>query len=114
MNIAHFLTHKSSVAYLYNDFTLRQALEKMKHHGYTAIPVISRDGQYIGTVCEGDFLWYLVRGEGNQPLQQIDVQDVETMQLSDLPFSRQYEPVNITATIDTLIDKAVTQNFVPV
>ncbi len=114
MNIAHFLTHKSNVAYLYNDFTLRQALEKMKHHGYTAIPVISREGQYIGTVCEGDFLWYLVRGEGNQPLQQIDIQDVEAMQLSDLPFARQYESVNITATIDTLIDKAVTQNFVPV
>ena len=38
---------------------LRQALEKMRHCGYTAIPVIHRDGRYAGTVSEGDFLWYL-------------------------------------------------------
>jgi len=114
MNIAHFLTPKNSVAYLYSDYTLRQGLEKMKHHGYTAIPVITRDGQYVGTVREGDFLWYLVRGEGGESLQQTDIQDAETIQLSDLPFARHYEPVNITATIETLIDKAVTQNFVPV
>ena len=29
MNLFYFLTPKAEVAYLYNDFTLRQALEKM-------------------------------------------------------------------------------------
>ena len=60
MNIAYFLIPKSSVAYLYDDFTFRQGLEKMRHHGYTAIPVITRDGRYMGTVSEGDFLWRLL------------------------------------------------------
>ena len=63
MNIAYFLIPKSSVAYLYDDFTFRQGLEKMRHHGYTAIPVITRDGQYVGTVSEGDFLWQLLSEE---------------------------------------------------
>ena len=56
MNIAYFLLPKSRIAYLYDDFTFRQGLEKMRNRGYTAIPVITRDGRYVGTVSEGDFL----------------------------------------------------------
>ena len=45
MNIAFLLQPKSDTAFLYDDFTLRQGLEKMRHHGYTAIPVIDREGK---------------------------------------------------------------------
>ena len=57
MNILHFLTPKSEVAYLYDDFSLRQALEKMEYHQYSAIPVITREGEYVGVITEGDLLW---------------------------------------------------------
>lgn len=57
MNILFFLTPKSDVAFLYDDETLRQALEKMEYHKYSAVPVISRSGKYIGTITEGDMLW---------------------------------------------------------
>ena len=60
VNIAYFLLPKSRIAYLYDDFTFRQGLEKMRNRGYTAIPVIARDGRYVGTVSEGDFLWRLL------------------------------------------------------
>lgn len=60
MNIAYFLLPKSRIAYLYDDFTIRQGLEKMRNRGYTAIPIITRDGRYVGTVSEGDFLWRLL------------------------------------------------------
>ena len=53
MNVISLLTPKASVAWLYEDFTLRQGLEKLRHHGYTAIPVLARDGRYVGTVSEG-------------------------------------------------------------
>ena len=56
MNILFFLTPKSDVAFLYDDETLRQALEKMEYHKYSAVPVISRSGKYIGTITEGDML----------------------------------------------------------
>ena len=114
MNVARLLKPNQQVAYLYSDYTLRQALEKMKHHGYTAIPVITREGRYVGTVAEGDFLWYLVRGEGGEPLQQVDIRDAEDMLLRDLPFAGRYEPVSIAATVEQLMDKAISQNFVPV
>ena len=59
MNILFFLTPKSEVAYLYEDYTIRQALEKMEYHRYSSIPIISKDGKYIGTITEGDLLWTL-------------------------------------------------------
>ena len=46
MNVLFFLRPKVSTAYIYYDNTLRQGLEKLKHYGYTAIPVIDRDGKY--------------------------------------------------------------------
>ena len=50
MNIAYLLTPKHRVAYLYDDNTIRQGLEKLRHHGRSAVPVINRKGQYVGTV----------------------------------------------------------------
>ena len=41
MNIAFLLTPKSHTIYIYEDSTFRQALEKLRHHGYTAIPVLT-------------------------------------------------------------------------
>ena len=63
MNIAYFLLPKSRTAYLYDDYTVRQGLEKMRYHGYAAIPVISRDGKYVGTVSEGDLILAHCAGE---------------------------------------------------
>ncbi len=59
MNILFFLTPKEDVAYLYEDYTVRQALEKMEYHKYSSIPIISKEGRYIGTITEGDLLWGL-------------------------------------------------------
>ena len=79
MNIAYFLLPKHSVAYLYDDCTFRQGLEKMRHHGYTAIPVISRDGKYVGTVSEGDFLWQLL-SKDCETLTAYSMKDMERLQ----------------------------------
>ena len=49
MNILFFLTPKSEVAYVREDDTLRQAVEKMEYHGYAAVPLLSVDGRDIGT-----------------------------------------------------------------
>lgn len=110
MNIAYFLLPKGKVAFLYDDYTFRQGLEKMKHHGYTAIPVISRNGQYIGTVSEGDFLWKLVREE-NDPHT---MKELEQLRVRDILQTHAYPPVRITVTMDELLDSAMNQNFIPV
>ena len=59
MNILFFLKPKGELAYLYDDSTLRQGLEKLERSGFTAIPLINRNGEYIGTITEGDMLWTL-------------------------------------------------------
>jgi len=60
-NILSLLTPKKDVACIEDDMTIRQALEKMNAHHFTAIPVINRKtGQYICSVSEGDFLRHLL------------------------------------------------------
>ncbi len=112
MNIAFFLRPKISVAYLYSDYTVRQSLEKMKHYGYTAIPVINREGRYVGTVSEGDFLWYLTDCFGNQ--EDINMKKLEETPLSKILRTDLYKPMKVTADVDELLTLAMNQNFVPV
>ena len=113
MNVAFFLTPKINTVYLYDDATLRQGLEKLYHHGYTAVPVITRDGKYAGTVSEGDFLWYLVeRSQGK--LCKINPRNVENKCIRDVLNLDRNPPVDISATMDLLFERATQQNFIPV
>ena len=50
MNVIMLLKPKTTVQYIFEDNTLRQGLEKMRAHSYTAIPVISTDVKYVGPV----------------------------------------------------------------
>lgn len=64
MNIAFFLLPKSEVITTTLQATLRQTLERMEYHRYTAVPILSDDGLYVGTVTEGDLLWFLKNSDG--------------------------------------------------
>ncbi len=114
MNVAFFLTPKSTVAYLYDDFTLRQGLEKLRHHGYTAIPVINRAGKYLGTVSEGDFLWYLLDNDLQEDIPEIHIRNTEQMYIYDILRREKNPPVHITATVEELLMRSMNQNFIPV
>lgn len=111
MNIAYFLIPKHNVAYLYDDCTFRQGLEKMRHHSYTAIPVIARDGRYIGTVSEGDFLWRLLDGGTQTPCS---MKALEHLEIRDILRGNNYPPVRITVSMEELLNSAMNQNFIPV
>ena len=108
MNVLMLLKPKETVKYIYDSNTLRQGLEKMRVHGYTAIPVISEDGKYIGTVSEGDFLYYLV------DLRRNVITDKEKHKVSDI-IRKNFNPaVRIDVSMDEVFNRAVSQNFVPV
>lgn len=113
MNIAYFLLPKSRTAYLYDDYTVRQGLEKMRYHGYAAIPVISRDGKYVGTVSEGDFLWCLLSDEGGRRATR-SLKDLEKLRVRDILSEENAPPVGITVSMEELVTSAMNQNFVPV
>ncbi len=108
MNVIKLLKPKCSVAFLTQDQTVRQGIEKIKYHGYTAIPVIDSNGIYIGTVTEGDFLWQLISA-GEQGLKAL-----ERVSIKDIIRKDWNTPISITATTDDIILKLSEQNFVPV
>lgn len=112
MNIAYFLIPKNDVAYLYDDYTFRQGLEKMRNRGYTAIPVISREGRYMGAVSEGDFLWRILDG-GAGADATFSMRDMERLRIRDI-LKGDHPAVRITVTMEELIGSAMRQNFVPV
>ena len=108
MNVISLLTPKAQVAYLYEDFTIRQGLEKLRARGYTAIPVLDRSGFYVGTVSEGDFLWHI-----------LDWKDNSLRAKEKLPLSRVLRPgfnpaVRIDVAMVELVERAMRQSFIPV
>ena len=111
MNILFFLTPKSEVAYIYEDFTIRQTLEKMEYHRYSSIPILTKDGKYVGTITEGDLLWTL---KDLIQKKEISIEDIERMSVMDIPRRKNNTPVPISANMELLISAAITQNFVPV
>ncbi len=108
MNIISLLKSKNTVSYLYAENTLRQGLEKMKAHGYTAIPVITDTGDYVGCISEGDFLWYLT----NYP--ECDRKTMEHIFIRDIMREDWNPAVRIDISFDVLFDRIINQNFVPV
>lgn len=113
MNIAYFLLPKSRTAYLYDDYTVRQGLEKLRYHGYAAIPVISRSGKYVGTVSEGDFLWCLLCEENGRHRVR-SLKDLEKLRVRDILCGDAEPPVRITVSMEELLNSAMNQNFIPV
>lgn len=108
MNLLFVLTPKLDVAYLYIDYTLRQALEKMQHHRYAALPVLNRRGEYVGTITEGDLLWYI------KDHVNLDLQRAEEIPLRAVPRHRDNRPVRVDVSMNEVEEMAATQNFVPV
>ncbi len=108
MNLLFLLHPKSLVAYLDSDCTARQGLEKMRAHGYTAIPVINSAGEYIGTVSEGDFLWALVDEN------ECNLKKLEKIKLTDIMRGVRDSAVKVDTKMDDLLLQIMEQNFVPV
>ena len=108
MNIAFLLTPKSEVIYEYIDATMRQVIERMEHHGYTAIPLIDKNGRYVGTLTEGDLLWKI------KSTEDINFKNIESVKVSDIAKKKRHKSVSINSNVEDIIKLATTQNFVPV
>ena len=108
MNLLFFLTPKQDVLYIYEDFTLRQTLEKWANHRFATIPVLKRNGEYVGTITEGDILW------GMKNLHGLDLEASEDVPIASFPRRRDYKAVTTVERCVTLLRAAIDQNFVPV
>lgn len=108
MNILLFLTPKDNATYIYDDFTLRQTLEKMERSKFAAVPIIGRDGRYLGTITEGDLLWTIKNGHS------LNLKNAEKILIMSIKRKMDNLPVRIDTGMDELITRATNQNFVPV
>ena len=115
MNIAFFLTLRRDVTCINIDSTVRQALETMKKHGYTAVPVIAAGNIYMGTVTEGDFLWSIVKLQKKDgQMSEVSIRELEDVKVKDILRKDRNPSVPITATIEELLTRSMNQNFIPV
>lgn len=108
MNIAFFITPKHESVCLQRDATMRQALEKMEFHRYTAIPIVDLQGKYVGTLTEGDLLWKMK----NTP--NLTFEGTNKISLRKVPKNKSNHPVSINADMEKVIEMIMKQNFVPV
>ena len=108
MNIAFFLTPKNEVVCENLEASMRQVMEKMEFHGYTAIPLIDKGGKYVGTLTEGDLLWKLK----NTP--ELNFKNTESVKVLNIERRVSHKSVSINSDIESLINLSVSQNFVPV
>ena len=107
-NILFFLTPKAMCAHVRDDYTIRQALEKMESAGYAALPILNKKGEYRGSLTEGDLLW------GLKNMCHMDMRQAESKRIMDIQRRKDNVPVRITASMQDLIERASHQNFVPV
>lgn len=106
MNFIGLLQNKGTITFLYDYKTLRQGLELMRNHGYTAMPVIAQDGHYLGTVNEGDFLWHILDYGGYEAVKDVTIKDIVKKGCNPA--------VTIAATPEELKEAVMEYHFVPV
>ena len=109
MNIMFFLTTKRNVTYLYNDEGLMNGLRKLRSSGYHAIPMISRDGTYMRTITEGDFLWLMVGLN-----EVIGGEKTSAMTVGEIPRLSENPAVSCDCPLSEVVEHAAQHNFVPV
>ena len=107
-NILFFLTPKAMCAFVYDDHTIRQALEKMESAGYSALPILNKRGEYRGTLTEGDLLWAM------KNMCYMDMRQAESRRIMEIDRKKDHIPVRVTTNMQDLVDRASVQNFVPV
>ena len=107
-NILFLLTPKAMCAFVRDDYTVRQALEKMESSGYAALPILSRNGEYKGTLTEGDLLWAI------KNMCHMDMRQAQTHRIMEIARRKDNVPVRVTTSMQDLIERATHQNFVPV
>ena len=108
MNILFFLIPKHKVEYIFNDYSVRQVLEKLDAHGYIALPMLDKEGHYIDAVSEGDILMYI---KHHKELSLFNLEDVD---IKEVNIRRRVQCITINSNIEDLLELSLNQNFVPV
>ena len=72
------------------------------------MPILNRQGEYKGTLTEGDLLWAI------KNMCNMDMKQAEATKIMDISRRKDNVPVTVTTSMQELVDRASYQNFVPV
>ena len=108
MKIMFYLKPKTHLAFNYDYHTLRQALEIMEYHKYSCVPILNKEGKYVGSITEGDLLWSL------KELDLFNIKEAESISIMKIKRRVDYQCVTAESNMEDLIGRAMEQNFVPV
>ena len=78
------------------------------YHNLTAVPILSNDGKYVGTISEGDLFRFIKNHEN------MNYHTSETINIMKVSHERQVSSIHYDADIDDLFEIAINQNFIPV
>ncbi len=106
-NHLFYLLPKSETVFLTNTDSFNQAYNMFVITNYTALPVINKKGQYVGTICEGDLLRAL-----SLSLTHPEI-DLASFEIKDIDFKINLEVARINESYEHLVELAVKQNFIP-
>ena len=102
--LVSLLTPKSQVVWVSASGSVEQALERMRPNGYSAVPLLSDDGRYVGILSASDLLWYLsppTPTPTSAPLMLV-------------PRRMRDSAVHVESSLATLIRRTLDQSFVAV
>lgn len=108
MNIARIMIPKVLTVHICENDTVRQGMDMFQQHGYTAVPVVSTDGRYVGSVTEGDFWRHMCS------ICTTDKSKLENYRIRDIIRPDFCEPISIDADMTTVVEAGLKQNFIPV
>ena len=108
MNIMFFLKPKSDLAFIDDYHTLRHSLEIMEYNKYSCVPILNKEGKYVGSITEGDLLWSL------KELDLFNIKEAESISIMKIKRRVDYQCVTAESNMEDLIGRAMEQNFVPV
>lgn len=106
MNVLFLLTPKKNVMFLTLDMTVRVALDLLKNVRYSSVPLLNTQGNYVGTITEGDLLWHLE----NNPNHDLVMEEI----LKEVKRFRDYKIAKIDTSLDDLFMVAINQNYIPI
>ena len=105
--ILRLLTPKKATYYILDTSTIRQALEKFDAHKFSVVPLLNKDGEFVGTLSEGDILRFIKNHA------KFDITKAENVKVKDIDHYRPYKCLKIDATIEEIYALALDQSFVP-
>ncbi len=107
INILRFVIPKSLVEFIDTESTVRQAIEKMLYHRYTAIPVLDVEGKYVGVLRNDDVLSYFLNSKN------ASIYDAEEHPVTEF-MDTSAKPLLHSTSMNELVDGVKEHNFLPV